>query len=188
MKLNIFITLILAGLLSSCDTQSTTDETVDQQALLNSREIVSSLFKYTKESNPNSVYKNSNAMSVEKNFKVRTTGTIRMEACDFGEGFGRSTIEGVGNATHLGRFTITLSYCFNEQGPVEYIYATQTAANGDQVYSVVVGNNPEVQSIDFMIYDGTGRFENATGFITLFFEFDYENGTFSNHGEGTLTY
>ena len=138
--------------------------------------------------NTQSFKKNANANTVEKIFKVRTTGTMQMVACDFGENFDKTMVEGEGNASHMGLFTISLSYCFNEEGPVEYIYATQTAANGDELYSVVVGNNPEEQALDFYIYDGTGRFMGATGEITLFFNFDYENGTYTNYGEGTITY
>jgi hypothetical protein len=68
------------------------------------------------------------------------------------------------------------------------ILAVQTAANGDLLFSVVVGSDPSAGTLDFLYYGGTGRFKEATGFITLFFNFDYQNQTFSNYGEGTLTY
>jgi len=126
---------------------------------------------------------------VTKKFKIRAAGTMIMtpDSPDCG-GFIQVSVRGKGNATHLGLFTIELDYCSDGSAPLGPIYATQTAANGDKLFSVVVGGDPSVNSLDFLYYDGTGRFEGGSGFITLFFEFDYANQTFSNYGEGTITY
>lgn len=188
MKLNTILAFIFAGLLFSCDVETTSPDPVSQEAFLTSKKVIESMFTKNSSWNSHAYKKNLNAKIVEKPMKVRTAGTMQMVACDFGENYGRTIVEGKGNATHLGRFTLSLSYCFDENGPVEYIYAIQTAANGDELYSVVVGSNPAAHSLDFIYYGGTGRFENATGAITLFFNFDYENGTFTNYGEGTLSY
>lgn len=107
------------------------------------------------------------------------------DECD---GFIKLEVEGEGNATHLGLFNLALNYCTDGENPLGPILATQTAANGDELYSVVVGSNPSVSSLDFLYYGGTGRFEDASGSITLFFTFDYANQTFSNYGDGTITY
>ena len=187
MKLYVILVLFVTGLFFSCDTQTTTDDLNDQQTLLVTDQLVNSIFVKSKASEDATHQKSENATRVEKIFKVRTTGTINEMTCDFDENLGKRVVEGTGQATHLGRFSLNLSYCFNEFGPVEYIYATQTAANGDEVHSVVVGANPAQQSLDFAIIGGTGRFDGATGKITLFFEYPSPD-TFSNYGEGTLVY
>jgi len=188
MKPFLFAIFVMFGVLLSCNNDLATDDLKNEENLLMNEKLVGSLFAQKTFQDNSEFKKTPNANAVTKKFKVRATGTMSMEACEFGEGFGKSIIEGRGNATHLGLFTVSLSYCFDENGPVENIYATQIAANGDELYSVVIGADPEENSLDFSYYGGTGRFENASGFITLYFTFDYANGTFTNFGEGTITY
>ena len=69
--------------------------------------------------------------------------------------------EEAGIGTHIGKFT--LSGVADADG---VIWFTVTAANGDKLFGVVVGASPSGEEIYLLIYDGTGRFEGATGDIT----------------------
>lgn len=95
---------------------------------------------------------------------------------------------GEGHASHLGLFTIEIAYCTDGINPLSPILGVQTAANGDQLFVRGVGGDPSANSLDFSYEGGTGRFENASGFVTLFFQFDYENLTWRNFGEGIISY
>jgi hypothetical protein len=96
--------------------------------------------------------------------------------------------EGIGNGTHLGRFTMeslsTSSTSSDDPTAEEVSVGAQvfTAANGDQVFATVTGE--AVQDDDGLVdaeYDatitgGTGRFENSTGYFTFRVTFDPETG------------
>ena len=80
---------------------------------------------------------------------------------------------GSGNATHLGRFTVTSEFEVNlltlaGSGSAHFI-----AANGDSLFTDLTGQaspteNPDVLSIveTYTITGGTGRFAGATGSFT----------------------
>jgi hypothetical protein len=91
------------------------------------------------------------------------------------------TATGVGQATHLGRFEFAIR---NTVTPVatpapgcvisstEIFTATLTAANGDTISLVGTGtscqNPPAVEIVDVAtVTGGTGRFEGATGSVTV---------------------
>jgi|GEM_PF-1491956 len=124
-----------------------------------------------------------------RKIKIRTEGTM-----SFTPGTANcpaalwASYVGEGNASHLGLFTIEIAYCTDGVNPLSLILGVQTAANGDQLFVRGVGGDPSVNSLDFIYEGGTGRFENASGFVTLFFQFDYENLTWQNFGEGTISY
>lgn len=189
MKFNIYALLCIGIFLFSCEKESLPIDQVDQPVNLVTETLMTSLFAEGEHWSNSSFNFAKKKHAVTKILKIRTSGTMTMTP-DSPECNGNIlvNVEGEGNASHLGKFTITLDYCSDGVAPVSPILATQTAANGDQLYSVVVGSDPSKGSLDFMYYDGTGRFEGASGFITLFFTFDYVNQTFSNYGEGTLTY
>lgn len=84
---------------------------------------------------------------------------------------------GEGNATHLGKFSITIGFC-ESPGTGQYSlgYGVMTAANGDELYLQIPaeGDVGQVYPIDdpfyefqfqdsFEIIGGTGRFQGATG-------------------------
>ena len=136
--------------------------------------------------------KANNGKAVTKTIKSRSSGTIAFvpnsSDCN---GFTKVLIQGQGNATHLGLFTIELSYCSDGVNPLGPILGFQTAANGDKLFTALVGGgfDPELGPYqDYIYYDGTGRFEGASGEVRLYGSPDYDNLVFENHGEGTLTY
>jgi hypothetical protein len=83
-------------------------------------------------------------------------------------------LQGHGHASHLGHFEIVMDATLNAPTRSAVGTATFTRANGDQLFSTVAGQatptvNPNVISIleIHTITGGTGRFEGATGTITV---------------------
>ena len=85
-------------------------------------------------------------------------------------------ITGEGNATHLGKFTCTLTYCIDLYTEIVTSphYGVIIATNGDELYIFIEtpwdGESVYVEDgITYYVYTfegGTGRFENATGTLT----------------------
>ena len=132
---------------------------------------------------------------VAKTIKIRGEGTTALlfpPNNNCGEGETEVVLEGEGHATHLGLFTFNSAYCsLDGINPVNMILGTQIAANGDELYSILVGagEDPELGTFqDWVFNGGTGRFEDASGSVRLYSMVDFVNLTWSNHGVGTLTY
>jgi hypothetical protein len=100
---------------------------------------------------------------------------------------------GSGNATHLGRFTVTYEFevdllTLAGNGSAHFI-----AANGDSLFTEVIGQatpteNPDVLSIaeTYTITGGTGRFADATGSFTV--ERLLNAGVSSGSFDGTIVF
>lgn len=101
-------------------------------------------------------------------------------------------IVGTGNATFLGNFEIINKYCFDGEVPVGPIYGFLTAANGDEIYTQMIGATevpaPEISDFDYIILGGTGRFADASGFIHMYGTIDRVNFIFNLEGEGEITF
>ncbi len=102
---------------------------------------------------------------------------------DCGPGIGLNTQQGEGKATHLGKFTTTMTFCFNTNPPPAFgeYYGIPgpengrfVAANGDELWFTI----PSGRVVPFVVPDpvywaffkdpfvftgGTGRFVGATG-------------------------
>lgn len=140
---------------------------------------------------------NTRGKDVTKKLKVRESGIMTpifgYDGCLPEEAF--ILVEGTGNGTHLGLHSIDISYCTTDPlgltSPYQ-IYGYLTAANGDIVNGMLVGasEDPDLGIIiqEWEFYDGTGRFEGASGGVTLYVTFNFENFTWSNTGIGTITY
>jgi len=82
-------------------------------------------------------------------------------------------LDGTGNATHLGQFTMSADFTVTMSTGNATGTATWTAANGDQIRASVVGHGdivafPTVTIAEtHTITGGTGRFANASGHITI---------------------
>jgi hypothetical protein len=79
-------------------------------------------------------------------------------------------IDATGNATHLGRFTVTAAWTIGPGGGIGT--STWTAANGDELYtSFTRSGKPAPPTITFTeihtITGGSGRFANASGTFTV---------------------
>ena len=108
------------------------------------------------------------------------------------DGLMQFAIEGMGNATHLGKFEVNLTNCTN-LSDIQFISGSATAANGDFInfLSVGAGLDDLGTYTEYMINGGSGRFEYATGLVRLYDEIEFTSptgGIFTNQGIGTITY
>ena len=102
-------------------------------------------------------------------------------------------IEGAGNATHLGQFTLEIPHVVNQStrvGTGSYVF---TAANGDTLTAHFSGQGtilaPGVISASdvAVITGGTGRFTGATGTFAAERIFTVATGAITGTFEGTIT-
>jgi hypothetical protein len=95
---------------------------------------------------------------------------------------GGFTIEETGIGTHLGNFTLV-----GATDASGILWFTLTAANGDQVLGVLVDAALDLSWVELVIYDGTGRFEGATGNITGIVTMDWSTLAYTAVGSGSIT-
>ena len=102
-------------------------------------------------------------------------------------------IQGTGNATHLGHFTLVVPHLVDpatRTGGGSYEF---TAANGDMLFAEFVGNATQIAPGVFHLVEtatitgGTGRFANATGDFTCERTFDMAAGTTTGSFDGTIS-
>jgi hypothetical protein len=79
---------------------------------------------------------------------------------------------GTGEATHLGRFTLTAELTVTSPPPGASGTATWTAANGDEIFTTVIGQGvvtfPVLAVVEtHSITGGTGRFDGTSGSIIV---------------------
>ena len=102
---------------------------------------------------------------------------------------------GTGKATHLGRFTYEFPHTvnFGSVPPVGTGIYTFTAANGDTVAAVFIGQStPVAPGFVFVVEEciitgGTGRFANGSGDFTVMRLVDQVNRTTTGSFEGTIS-
>ena len=96
-----------------------------------------------------------------------------------------------GSATYLGRFTAVSVDVVDLAAATSTGTFDFTAANGDQLFTTTIGHDDEFQPpnnlaavIVATIMGGTGRFEEATGTLTIRFAgiLDFASGTSSGSG------
>ena len=131
-----------------------------------------------------------------KKLKIKGQGTIQYlpEIGECGVGESLTIAQGTGKSNILGKFTLFLSYCIEEDcdnttPPTGY----HISSKGDTLYSTFQYADFEEDGRFFQVYDyhgGTGEFINATGSIKLYFELDTYTcpNVYTNYGVGTLTY
>jgi hypothetical protein len=124
-------------------------------------------------------------------FKGRLAGTVTVTPLD--PPFASVLIEGTGNATQLGRFTLEVPHLVNQAirvGEGSYLF---TAANGDTLAADFTGQAtllaPGVLSTSetAVITGGTGRFAGATGSFTTERTFFMATGVTIGSFEGTIS-
>lgn len=103
------------------------------------------------------------------------------------------TASGTGNATHLGRFTVSYEVEVNLETIAGIGSAQFVAANGDSLFAEGTGQatetgTPGVFTIveQYMITGGTGRFSGASGSITLDRIVDTNTGATSGTIDGNI--
>ena len=101
-------------------------------------------------------------------------------------------IEGVGNATHLGRFTVAIPHLVNQAirvGEGAYVF---TAASGDTLTADFTGQATLVEGVistieTATITGGTGRFVGASGSFVAERTFVLATGVTTGSFEGTIS-
>ena len=123
-------------------------------------------------------------------FKGRLEGTATITP---GSPFLSVSIEGTGNATHLGRFTVEIPHVVNTTNRTSTGTYEFTAANGDTLTAGFTGQAtltaPGVLSVveTATITGGTGRFADATGSFTVERLFNQVTGLTTGSFEGTIS-
>jgi hypothetical protein len=124
-------------------------------------------------------------------FKGRLEGTVTITPLT--PPFASVLIEGTGNATQLGRFTVEIPHLVNQAARMGGGSYEFTAANGDTLTADFTGQAtlaaPGVLSIreTATITGGTGRFAGATGSFTTERLFNTATLTTSGSFEGTIS-
>lgn len=99
---------------------------------------------------------------------------------------------GEGNASHLGHFTVSGVFTLNLATASGSGVATYTAANGDVLTASTTGQAVVAQGIAVVtetvtITGGTGRFEGATGTMTVVRRIVQATGASTGTIDGTIT-
>ncbi|NNL81701.1 MAG: hypothetical protein HKO67_14535 [Flavobacteriaceae bacterium] len=99
------------------------------------------------------------------------------------------SVYGYGNASHIGRYQVVNGGCYDGLSP---ILGVITAADGDEIHTYIASAVQDmltgIWSYHYVIYNGTGRFENAYGDIYMTGTLDFNNWVWTLGGEGTITY
>lgn len=131
--------------------------------------------------------------------QVPFSGSVQGREVDVFQGPppGNLLVDGTGRgiATHLGRFTLAWNVTVNLATGAATGYAQLTAANGDSIYTTLVGqgeptDTPGLNRIVEVntITGGTGRFSNVGGSFTLERLVDLTTGFTSGSFHGTITH
>ena len=119
------------------------------------------------------------------------SGTFQFDynsgVCDPGVPY--ATLEGDGNASHIGHYTVLNYGCYDGESVINGII---TAANGDEIHTYVesaeLDEDTGIWYYHYVIDGGTGRFDGASGDVDLFGTIDFVNFEWTMEGEGTITY
>jgi hypothetical protein len=111
-------------------------------------------------------------------FKGRSSGVVTTLGPPVG-GVVKTRVEGQGQATHLGRFTLIGDVDLDVVTGLPEGTWTLTAANGDKLFLEMDGHgiDPLHGFGAFTVVGGTGRFEGATGYYEQIITFGFEPGT-----------
>jgi hypothetical protein len=122
-------------------------------------------------------------------FKGRSSGVVTAVGFDPVAGIAYFHLEGEGQATHLGRFTVTGDVAVDVATGTPQGTWTLTAANGDQLF-LAMGRRGIFGA--FTVVGGTGRFQGATGYYEQIITFAVPLGTadiiaYTDVLEGTIS-
>jgi len=128
-------------------------------------------------------------------FKGQSSGVVTVVGFDPVEGLAYNRVEGAGQATHLGRFTVTGDVAVDVVTGIPQGTWTLTAANGDMLSLTMGGYGiDETHGFGaFTVVGGTGRFEGATGYYEQIITFAVPLGTsdrisYTDVFKGTISY
>jgi hypothetical protein len=108
-------------------------------------------------------------------------------------GESRRYLSGEGNATHLGSYTVDLSFCARAGGLLTDGRGTFVSANGDLLYFTFEGTSAFAPpfTLNFTSYaeftGGSGRFDGATGQAVVTGSLDVRTGAGDGRWDGTIS-
>jgi hypothetical protein len=121
------------------------------------------------------------AMAAEQQapFKGRSSGVVSAVGFDPVAGIAYTRVERQGQATHLGRFTVTGDVAVDVATGNARGTWTLTAANGDMLFLTMEGNgiDPTHGAGTFTVVGGTSRFQGASGSYEQIITFAVPLGT-----------
>ena len=99
-------------------------------------------------------------------FKGTSSGVVTAVGFDPVTGIAYTQVAGEGQATHLGRFTVTGDVALDVATVIALGTWTLTAANGDMLFLDMTGYGIDATHGfgAFTVAGGTGRFQGATGY------------------------
>ena len=102
-------------------------------------------------------------------------------------------LTGEGQASLLGRYHVLNNFCSDGVDPVGPIYGFLTAANGDEIHTMVTEagytDEGELLYCVYTVLGGTGRFEHiVSGEMIIYGNMDMVGLTWTVWGEGTLVF
>jgi hypothetical protein len=118
---------------------------------------------------------------VQVPFRGHSSGVVTATGFDPVLGIAFTHVEGVGQATHLGRFTVVADVQADVATGIPQGDWTLTAANGDMLFLAMGGHgiDPTHGFGAFMVKGGTGRFEGETGYYEQIITFAVPLGSSS---------
>lgn len=132
--------------------------------------------------------------------QVSVTGQIHGQEIDKFQGGPPPTainVDGslIGEATHIGRFTLAYLVTVSLPAGNSTGKATLTVPNGDMVFTTLIGQGiaiPNTATLNTImeintITGGTGQFQGATGYLIVYRLFDFATGLSSGSIMGAVT-
>ena len=125
-------------------------------------------------------------------YSFRVVGVVPEPGCN-ATGESRRYLSGEGTATHLGSYTVRLSFCSRAGGVLTDGRGTFVAANGDLLDLTVDGTSAFAPpfTLNFTSYadfiGGSGRFDGATGQAVVTGSLDVRTGAGDGRWEGTIS-
>jgi hypothetical protein len=127
-----------------------------------------------------------------RRYRFNAIGTVPEPGCD-AVGESRRYLAGDGSATHLGSYTVQLSFCARPGGILDDGLGTFVAANGDLLHLTFEGTSAFAPpfTLNFTSYalftGGTGRFDGASGQAMVTGSLDVRTGAGDGAWEGMLS-
>ena len=184
----LFFVLLIAAM--GCDkTTSLNAETLDPELLF------SPFINYSYTGDLPENQNNLKSAMVSKTIKFQEVSGI----FEFQEGdcapYLNARLIGEGQSSLMGHYRVLNTFCTDGVNPVTPINGFLTAANGDEIHTMVIEAGPTVDNDKYESYyiytvlEGTGRFENiVSGEMVLYVNASFETLTWTCEGEGTLVF
>jgi len=115
-------------------------------------------------------------------FKGQSSGVVTTVGFDPSTMIASTRVEGEGNATHLGHFTVVGGVALDVITGIPLGTWTLTAANGDMLFLKMGGHGIDATHGfgAFTVVGGTGRFLGATGYYEQIITFAFPPGSAIN--------